>query len=212
MSHTAPPPPGEVEADVRSRTAPAPAARRRLLAPRWRKLLLTIHIAVAVSALGTDLVLLALGVSGLSTGDADLIRAGYLSMDLLIEAVLLPLALAALLTGVLLGLGTAWGITRHYWVLAKLVLTIGALTAAVVSLRPALHRAATEALAVPLAQLPTTGVSVAAGVTAAPAAALLVLLTVLVLAVFKPWGRIRRGPRRGRATPRHRSSAVNRPA
>jgi hypothetical protein len=57
-------------------------------------------------------------------------------MGLLAEAVLLPLALAALLTGILLGLGTGWRLTRHWWVLTKLVLTIAVATAAVFVLRP----------------------------------------------------------------------------
>jgi hypothetical protein len=64
---------------------------------------------VAVGALGTDLVLLTLGTTALTSGDPELIRASYLAMGLLADAVLVPLALAALLTGILLGLGTAWG-------------------------------------------------------------------------------------------------------
>jgi hypothetical protein len=37
---------------------------------------------------------------------------------------LVPLAHASLLTGLALSLGTAWGIFRHYWVVAKLALTV----------------------------------------------------------------------------------------
>jgi hypothetical protein len=64
---------------------------------------------VAVGVLGTDLVLLTLGVTALASRDPELVRAGYLTMGLLAEAVLVPLALAAPLTGVLLGLGTPGG-------------------------------------------------------------------------------------------------------
>jgi hypothetical protein len=131
----------------------------------------------AVGALGTDTILLTLGVTGLLSSDPELIRAAYLAMDLLVTAVLLPLALAAPLTGILLGLGTRWGLTRHTWVLAKLVLTIVVATAAVFVLRPALDRAAAQALQVPLAELPTTGIGqLGVAVTLAPAAALGVLL------------------------------------
>ena len=45
-------------------------------------------------------------VTGLASGDPELIRAGYLVMGLLAETVLVPLALAPLTTGILLGLGT----------------------------------------------------------------------------------------------------------
>jgi hypothetical protein len=69
-------------------------------------MLLTIHIAVAVGVLGTDIVLLTLGITGLASPDPELSSAGYLAMGLLADAVLLPPALAAPITGILLALGT----------------------------------------------------------------------------------------------------------
>lgn len=36
-----------------------------------------------------------------------------------------PAALATLITGVLLSLGTKWGLLRHLWVVAKIVLSLG---------------------------------------------------------------------------------------
>jgi uncharacterized membrane protein len=180
------------QAGTASPTTAIPTQPPRRLPPQWRKLLLTVHIVVAVGVLGTDLVLLTLGVSGLASGDAELIRAGYLTMGLLGEAVLVPLALAAPLTGILLGLGTGWGLTRHTWVLTKLALTIGLATAAVLVLRPALDRAAAQALQVPLAELPGTGIGqLGVAVTMATAGALLVLVAIVTLAVFKPWGQTR---------------------
>jgi hypothetical protein len=183
---------GSPQVATASATTPIPTRSSRRLAPRWRNLLLTVHIVVAVGVLGTDLVLLTLGVTGLASRDPELVRAAYLAMGLLGEAVLLPLALAAPLTGILLGLGTAWGLTRHAWVLTKLVLTIAVATAAVFVLRPALNRAATQALQVPLAELPTAGIGqLGVAVTLAPAGALLVLVAIVTLAVFKPWGQTR---------------------
>jgi hypothetical protein len=100
---------GAPPAGIPGPTATAPTHRSRRLPRRWRNLLLATHVVVAVGALGTDVVLLTLGVTGLASSDPELIRAAYLAMDLLVTAVLLPLALAALGTGVLLGLGTRWG-------------------------------------------------------------------------------------------------------
>jgi hypothetical protein len=183
---------GSPQAATASPTTSTPTQPPRRLPPGWRNLLLTTHIVVAVGVLGTDLVLLTLGVTGLASRDPELIRAGYLAMGLLGEAVLLPLALAAPLTGILLGLGTPWGLARHWWVLAKLVLTIVVATAAVFVLRPALNRAAAQALQVPLVEMPTTGVGqVGVAVTVASAGALLVLVAIVTLAVFKPWGQTR---------------------
>ncbi len=45
-------------------------------------------------------------------------------MAMLADAVLLPLALASLVTGLICSLGTAWGLFRHYWVLLKLLLNL----------------------------------------------------------------------------------------
>jgi hypothetical protein len=178
-------------ATISGRITPVRRRPRRLSA-RGRSLLLTGHIVVAVGALATDGVLLVLGVTALVSSNAELIRAGYLSTGILADAVLMPLALAALLTGVLLGLGTSWGLARHYWVLAKLGLTTATATAAAFVLRPALNRAAAEALQVPLADLPTAGIGQLGGtVTVAAAAALLVLLATATLAVFKPGGQTR---------------------
>lgn len=166
--------------------------RSRRLPRRWRNLLLVVHIMVAVGALSTDTILLTLGVTGLASSDPELIRAAYLAMDLLVTAVLLPLALAALGTGVLLGLGTRWGLARHWWVLAKLALTIVGASAAVLLLRPSVDQAAATALAVPLAELPTAGIGqLAARVMLAPTLGVVLLTTAVVLAVYKPWGQTR---------------------
>jgi hypothetical protein len=171
-------------------TATTPAQRSGRLPRRWRNLLLTVHIVVAVGALGTDAILLTLGVTGLASNDAELIRAAYVVMDLLAPAVLLPLALAALGTGVLLGLGTRWGLARHWWVLTKLTLTIVLASAAVFLLRPSLDQAAATAQALPLAELPGAGIGpVAVRAATAPTLGVLLLTTAVVLAVYKPWGR-----------------------
>jgi hypothetical protein len=45
-------------------------------------------------------------------------------MGLIARYVIVPLALASLLTGLVMSLGTKWGLFRHYWVLISLLLTI----------------------------------------------------------------------------------------
>jgi hypothetical protein len=154
--------------------------------------LLSLHVVTAVGALATDAILLSLAATGRLSRDADLIRAVYLVMDLLLSAVLLPFALTALVTGIVLGLGSHWGVVRHYWVLTKLVLTLAAATAAVLLLRPALNESAAAVLAVPLADLPATGIGpVAIRVMAGPTIGVLMMTAAVVLAVSKPWGRTR---------------------
>jgi hypothetical protein len=78
--------------------------------PRLRKLLLTCHITLSVGWLGVEAAQVALGNAGLVTGDAARMRAVYLVMELLGTALVPPLAVGSLLTGILLGLGTPWGL------------------------------------------------------------------------------------------------------
>jgi hypothetical protein len=80
------------------------------LSPPRRKLLLTVHVATAVSVLGTDLVLLVLGISSVRGADPQTV---YPAADLIATWVLAPLAILALYSGVLLGLLTRWGLFRY---------------------------------------------------------------------------------------------------
>ena len=67
---------------------------------------------------------LGLAVTGLASDDADAARAAYIAMESTAWFVLAPLAIASLLAGVVQGLGTRWGLLRHYWVVFKLVITV----------------------------------------------------------------------------------------
>jgi len=52
------------------------------------------------------------------------VRAAYLATELTTWFVIVPLAFAALITGIVQSLGTTWGLFRHYWVVVKFVLTV----------------------------------------------------------------------------------------
>lgn len=161
------------------------------LSSGWRKLLLTVHVVVSVSVIGADLTVIILGITGLTSGIPELVHASYLTMELLVGTALLPLGFGALLTGILLGVGTHWRLTRYYWVLAKLVLTLGAVTALVFLLRPGVNRAAAEVARIPLADLTTTGIGrFGIAVTIGPSVALFMLIITAILGIYKPWGKI----------------------
>src|SRR5215211_6807051 len=61
-----------------------------------RKFALVSHIAVSVGWLGSVSVFLVLAITGLTSKDAPLVRASYLSSDLITRFVILPLCIAAL--------------------------------------------------------------------------------------------------------------------
>lgn len=180
------------------------------LSRRWRKGLLTVHVVVSVAWIGVDLVLIALAVSGLVSQNPELLRAGYLAMGLLGDTVLIPVAMASLVTGVMLSAGTPWGLVKYRWVLTKFVVTMVMATAVVFALRPNLNEAAARALQIPLARLPELGVG-DPGIDAliAPSVAMALLLVATVLSVYKPWGRTRWGRRE--STPRAARRQPSRP-
>jgi uncharacterized membrane protein len=162
-----------------------------ILTPRLRRLALTAHVASSVGWLGAVVVLLALGVVGLASQDAQTVRGAYLVMEPLAWFVLVPLAFASLLTGLLQSLGTAWGLIRHYWVLAKLVINVFATTVLLIYLET--FRSMADVAGDPSADL--DAVRNASPVLHA-GVALLLLLMATTLAVYKPRGVTPLGRRR----------------
>jgi len=87
------------------------------MTPRLRKFALTAHVTSSVGWLGAVAGSLALAVAALTSQDAQMVRAAYLAMELTGWFVLVPLALASLLTGLVQSLGTKWacsGITGSW--------------------------------------------------------------------------------------------------
>ncbi|RWP26003.1 hypothetical protein [Mesorhizobium sp.] len=95
-----------------------------IMTPGLRKFALTAHVTSSVGTLGAVAGFLALAVAGLNSEDSQMMRAAYLAMELTAWYVIVPLALASLLTGLVQSLGTPWGLLRHYWVVTKLLLTV----------------------------------------------------------------------------------------
>ena len=93
-----------------------------IMSPGVRKFALTAHVTSSVGWLGAVAAFLALAVVGLTSQDAQTVRATYLVMEPAGWVVLVPLAFASLLTGLVQSLGTTWGLSRHYWVLFKLLI------------------------------------------------------------------------------------------
>lgn len=154
------------------------------MTPRLRKFAFTAHVTFSVGWLGAVAAYLAPATAGLASQDAEMVRAAYVTMDLIVRFVIVPCSLAALLTGLVQSLGTEWGLFRHYWILVKFLLTIGAVIVLLLHM-PTLSRVAEMTLAsADFGALRIQLLVHAAG-------GLLVLLTATALSVYKPWGRIR---------------------
>jgi hypothetical protein len=143
--------------------------------PKVRKWWLVLHVVSSVGWLGVTIGMLVLALAAFDAPQL------YQAMSLLGDLVVLPLALAALATGVVLSLGTKWGLVKHRWVLVKFVLTVIAVVATTFALRAGLHEAA-------------GGVAAAGSDVLVASCVSLTLYTInTVLSVFKPWGRTRWG-------------------
>src|SRR5262245_28476994 len=95
-----------------------------IMPPRLRKFMLTAHITLSIGWIGAVVAYLALVLAAMTSQDAQLLQAAWIVMKLTGWLAIVPLALASLLTGLVMSLGTKWGLFRHYWVLISLVLTI----------------------------------------------------------------------------------------
>lgn len=163
--------------------------------PGLRKLALTAHVASSVGWLGAVGGFLALALAGLAHADTPLARAAYVAMEIVGWAVIVPLSVASLVTGLVQSLGTPWGLLRHWWVVIKLLLTVFATIVLLVHMQPIGFMAGVAA-APTFAHGDHRGVRFRLVVDAG--AALLVLLVTTALSVYKPRGLTRYGQRRQR--------------
>lgn len=152
-----------------------------------RKFSLTVHVSASVGWLGAVVAFLALAITGVTSEDVQTIRAVSIALQPLTQWVIVPLALASLLTGVVQALGTPWGLFRHYWVVIKLLLTLIATAVLLLTVEPI------RALATYAAEQPDVGANVQAAISSLvlhSGGGLIVLLVITTLSVYKPVGKI----------------------
>ena len=138
---------------------------------------MTIHIIVSVGLLGDSAGYLAVAIRGAISSDPLVAHASYQILPMFAFVFGIPLSFASLLTGVLLGLGTRWGVFRYPWVTTKLLLNLSVIAVGALVLSRGMN-----------AML--SGRGGAEGQLIAGAAYDVIALTVATtLGVFKPGGR-----------------------
>lgn len=182
-----------------------------IMAPSLRKFALTAHVTTSVGWLGAVVGFLALAVAGLISQDAQRVRATYIAMELTGWFALVPLSVASLLTGLVQSLGTTWGLFRHYWVLAKLLINVFA-TMVLLMFMQTLGDLADVASSSSGDRSPLTNPTAVIH----SSGALLLLLVATVLSVYKPRGMTRYGQRqqheqRGLSKPQRPQRAASQP-
>jgi hypothetical protein len=159
------------------------------LGKRSRKVTLLVHIVSAGAWIGIDVIVAVLvGVGWFA--DSDSTRgAAYQALGLFVAWPMLTSAVVCLASGVLLGLGSKYGLVRFWWVAVKLFLNLLLTTLILVALQPE------------IAEIAEYGRSISAGEPIGldvsdlffpPIVSLTLLTFATALSIFKPWGRMRR--------------------
>jgi len=156
---------------------------RRVSPPVYR-FLLAAHVLVSGAWLGVVAAKLALAVAAATSDASDAL---YVAMGV-VNVAFPPMAVATLVTGVLLSLGTKWGLLRHYWIAAKLLLIVGVVVTGIALVDRLIQRSVT-AQAMDGGQILGVSTSPATLLVCLSAAHVLMLGAATVLSVYKPWGK-----------------------
>ena len=175
-----------------------------------RQWLLLAHVVASLGWLGSGAANLVLAVTALTTGAPDLSRACYQLINRLDFALVIPLAFAALATGLLSSLATKWGLLRHWWVLVKFALTIAVIVFSTFGVGVWVEQNMTATSTGQLGPTRTDPVAEHALVVGA-AANIVAFLFMTWASIRKPWPRTpwtttsTRWPRQVAPTPHHTS-------
>ena len=173
---------------TRSRTAGTTTRPMWPMGRRLRRSVLVLHILSAGSWIGID-VLVAVLVHLGSTADPATAALAYRALGTFVVWPMLGAALMTLASGLLLGLGTKWGLARYWWVLVRLAITLALTLLIVVALRPSLPEAIEHGEQLAAGLDPTHDVS---DLACPPIVSLVALSFATTLSAFTPWGRVRR--------------------
>jgi hypothetical protein len=171
-----------------TQTRPARRAPFRLRG-RTRKTVLILHILSVGTWVGVDVIVAVLVLTGWLSGDSSVRGLAYHALGTFVVWPMLVSGLVSLVTGVLLGLGSKYGLVRYWWVAVKLVLNLVLCTLILIALQPGLGDVAQY------------GRDLAAGTATdrdmsdlffPPIVSLSALTFATILSVAKPWGRLRK--------------------
>jgi uncharacterized membrane protein len=150
---------------------------------------LIVHIVSAGSWFGIDVAMAVVIATVMVTEDPLIAASGLRMLEIITVWPLLSAGLVCLLSGIVLGLGSKWGVVRYWWVTVKLVLNLVLSALVLVALRPEVSHLADQA------RMALRGEPVSfdlSNLFYPPTVSPTLLLVAFTLSVVKPWGRIRR--------------------
>ena len=157
-----------------------------------------LHIVSAGAWLGIDVIVGVLVLTGWFAGSPGTRSLAYQALAEFVVWPMLTAGLVCLATGLILGLGTKWGLLRYWWVAVKLALNLVLCTLIVVVLQPGMDAVAEYGRDLLTGPDDDSRVST---LFFPPAVSLTTLTLATTLAVVKPWGRIKRSADGWRGSP-----------
>jgi phage shock protein PspC (stress-responsive transcriptional regulator) len=171
-------------------TPTAPSARAWQWGPLVRKSLTVVHAICGIGWMGVDIAVFALLMTARTTDDPALVASGFNAIRIIVPLAVPALSLGMLATGVLLGLGTRWGLIRYWWVLVKLIMALIMVVLVFASLVPAVTSISVLApTATSADELRARLGSLSDMLLFPPIVSFLMLGVATVLSIFKPWRR-----------------------
>ena len=164
-----------------------------MLSRRWRRVTLVTHIVSVGAWIGIDVIVAVLVLVGWFGNDVEVRSLAYRALAEFVVWPMLVSALLSLVTGLVLGLGTKWGLVRYWWVAVKLGLNLVLCTLILVALQPGMDEVAAYGRDLLTSDPDSATVST---LFFPPAVSLSTLTLAVVLAVVKPWGRTSWGRKR----------------
>jgi hypothetical protein len=183
MTSTLTPPPPASAPDAPVSRAPARRGDRSgrfHLGKRSRRFTLVAHVLSSVGWFGVAIMVLFLTVLAQGATDDTFARAAYRIVETSLW-VSVPIGAVAGATGVVLGLGTKWGVARHWWVVLKEIAFVPLVVTDFLVVAPSAHDAARGA---------------GAGDLGPVVAHCVILALATIVSIVKPFGRTPHGRRR----------------
>lgn len=159
------------------------------LGAKTRKGMLVAHIASAGAWVGIEVALGVLVFTALLTSDPKVVAVSYQAASAFAVWPMLTCGLVCLASGMVLGLGSKYGLLRYWWVAVKLALNLVLCTLVLVLLAPGVTEMAAAGRELTDGRASTVPVST--DLLFPPIVSGVSLLFAMVLSVYKPWGRIR---------------------
>ena len=173
---------------TQKRNSPVEQPLRRKISITQKRWLLSAHLLFMAVWLGSVVCSLALNVVALKATDPQLLNNIYALTETLDNYVVRTGAAGSLLTGLLLAWFTQWGLLRFYWIIAKEITTIG-----IIILDQVIIRWNAIAIALTAAQRANAAyLNVRTLLLIGILVRLILLLAIIVISIFKPWGQRKR--------------------